>query len=439
MPPSEDGPMLHAFYYPRDLITERVRFTPADHAQITHCRGVHNRLGFAYQMGFVRLTGRFPAQHPLEMLHDLLVWVAREVGIDPSAIEAYAQRRQTVSQHQLLLQGSLGLRPCGPAERDLLVRFIREEALRLESTPALIAQAEAFLRAHSIVLPAGSTLRRVVGEQREQARHLVYTRLLALMPSTLPPRLDALLQVEASHASSLQALKAPPGFPSARALLRLLVKLEQIHSMSVLALDLSCLNNNLQTTFARQVAQASAYRLRELLAPQRYTLLVCFLRHTYRETLDHLVDMYTKLVTATYRRAQHTLDTGAKRHRPMIRAALQSFQTIGQALLNEQVPPDAVRMTVFAAIPPERSHAQMQKAQQWRTGESSAVFPLVLKRYSYFRQFAPQLLDRLRIALEPTGSPALLEAVALLRDLNTTGQRTLPEEPPTGHTHEAKR
>jgi hypothetical protein len=109
--------MLHALHYPRDLITERVRFTPADHIQIAHCRGVHNRLGFAYQMGFVRLTGRFPAQQPLEMLHDLLVWVAQEVVIDPSAIEAYAQRRQTVSEHQLLLQGYRGLRPCGPAER----------------------------------------------------------------------------------------------------------------------------------------------------------------------------------------------------------------------------------------------------------------------------------------------------------------------------------
>src|SRR5215471_12842961 len=141
--------------------------------------------------------------------------------------------------------------------------------------------------------------------------------------------------------------------------------------------------------------------------------------------------MYTKLVTAAYRRAQHTLDTGAKRHRPMMRAALQSFQTIGQTLLHAQVPPDAVRTTVLAAIAPERLQVQLQKAQQWLTGESSAVFPLVMQRYSYFRQFAPQLLDRLPIALEPTGSPALLEAVALLRDLNTTGQRALPEELPT--------
>ena len=56
--------MLHAVHYPRDLIADRVRFTPADQAQIAQCRGAHNRLGFAYQLGFLRLTGRFPAQQP---------------------------------------------------------------------------------------------------------------------------------------------------------------------------------------------------------------------------------------------------------------------------------------------------------------------------------------------------------------------------------------
>src|SRR5262249_58746103 len=86
--------------------------------------------------------------------------------------------------------------------------------------------------------------------------------------------------------------------------------------------------------------------------------------------------------------------------------------------------------TVFAAIAPERLHAQLQKAQQWLTGESSAVFPRVMQRYSYFRQFAPRLLDHLPVALEPTGSPTLLESVALLRDLHRTGQRPLPEELP---------
>ena len=53
-----------------------------------------------------------------------------------------------------------------------------------------------------------------------------------------------------------------------------------------------------------------------------------------------------------------------------------------------------------------------------------------MKRYSYWRQFAPHLLKHLTFNLEPTGSPALLEALDLLRDLNATGRRKLPDDLP---------
>jgi TnpA family transposase len=424
--------MLHAVHYPRDLIVDRVRFTPADHTQIAQCRGVYNRLGFAYQLGFLRLTGGFPAQQPLELLDDLLVFVAQEVALDPVLIQDYAQRRQTVSEHQQLLTLYLGFRPFGPTERDALGRFVRDEALRLESTPALVAQAEAFLRDHNILVPASSTLHRVVGEQRALARQQLYVRLLACLPSSMPADLDALMQVEEMPYSPLHALKAPPGLPSPRALLRLIAKLDQIQATQVLTLDLTWLNANLQKALAQHVWHASAHRLRGLPAPQRYTVLVCFLTQIYRDTLDQLVDMYSKVVTATYRRAQHDLDTAVKQHRPLFRDALESFQTIGQMLFDDTMPPDAVRTTVFQLIPPERLQRQLQDAHQWLTGDTTDVFPLVMKRYSYFRQFAPSLLAHLPVALEATGSPALLEAVEILRDLNTTGHRTLPEDLPLG-------
>jgi TnpA family transposase len=430
--PQEDSPMLHAVHYPRDLIADRVRFTPVDQAQIAQCRGAHNRLGFAYQLGFLRLTGRFPAQQPLELLDDLLVFVAHEIALDPTLIQDYAQRRQTVSEHQQLLALYLGFRPFGPAERDALGHFLRDEALRLESTPALVAQAEAFLRDHTILVPASSTLHRVVGEPRALARQQLYVRLLAGLPSSMPAALDALAQVEETPYSPLHALKAPPGLPSPRALLRLSAKLDQIQATQVLTLDWTWLNPNLQKALAQHVWQASAHRLRGLPAPQRYTVLVCFLIQTYRDTLDHLVDMYSKVVTATYRRAQHDLETAVKQHRTMFRDTLQSFHTIGQMLCDDTVASDAVRTTVFQQIPPERLQRQLQDAHQWLTGDTTDVFPLVMTRSSYFRQFAPSLLAHLPVALEATGSPALLEAVEILRDLNTTGQRTLPEDLPLG-------
>jgi hypothetical protein len=381
-------------------------------------------------MGFLHLTGRFPTQQPLEILDDLLAFVAHELATDPAAMQDYAQRQATVSAHQEEIRFYLGFRPFDTAARAALSRFLIEEATRLEHMPALLARAEEFLRDRRILLPALSTLRRLAGEQREQARHQVYARLIACVPPALSPRLDALLQVGAEASfSPLQVLKAPPGMPSPPALSRLTAKLDQIQATGVLTLDLSWLNPNLQKALARQAWQASAHRLRLLHAPQRYTILVCFLRHTYHETIDHLVDMYQKLVTATYRRAEQDLEAAVTRSRVTLRGTLQSFHLMGQTLCDDTVPPEAIRATVFAHIPPARLQTQLQEAERWLTGDTSDVFPLVLKRYSYLRQFTPTLLDHLTVDLEPTGSPALLEALAILRDLNATGRRALPDLP----------
>ena len=48
-----------------DMIRE-ASLTEADLVEIAKCRRDHNRLGFAYQIGFVRLFNRFPVQQPLE-------------------------------------------------------------------------------------------------------------------------------------------------------------------------------------------------------------------------------------------------------------------------------------------------------------------------------------------------------------------------------------
>src|SRR5439155_5552129 len=113
----EDCTMEDTLLYPRELIAERVVFTPADHAQIALCRGAHNRLGFAYPMAFLRLTGRFPNQQPLELLPDVLAFVASELALAPTVMGAYAQRQATASAHQEQIRLHPAFRPFGLVER----------------------------------------------------------------------------------------------------------------------------------------------------------------------------------------------------------------------------------------------------------------------------------------------------------------------------------
>ena len=51
----------------RPRLVRDATFLEADRREIALRRGSHNRLGFAYQVAFVRVLGRFPQQTPLEI------------------------------------------------------------------------------------------------------------------------------------------------------------------------------------------------------------------------------------------------------------------------------------------------------------------------------------------------------------------------------------
>ena len=98
-------------------------------------RGPHNRLGFAYQVAFVRVLGRFPQQAPLEIDGEILRFAALQLGADAETIHAYASRQQTVSEHQQRIGEYLRLRAFDAAAGERLARFLEDEALRLERPP----------------------------------------------------------------------------------------------------------------------------------------------------------------------------------------------------------------------------------------------------------------------------------------------------------------
>ena len=78
--------------------------TKTDLLEIATCRGDPHRLGFAYQLGFVRVSQRFPVQQPLEICEELLSFVALRTGIDGGRVSDYASWQQTVSRHQIRIR-----------------------------------------------------------------------------------------------------------------------------------------------------------------------------------------------------------------------------------------------------------------------------------------------------------------------------------------------
>ncbi len=95
--------------FSRHYLAQQATLDAVDLAEVQGCRRAHNQLGFAYQVGFVRLLNRFPKQEPFEVLDELLLFTGMQLGVDSTLIEEYRRRRQTISEHQQRIARYRGL------------------------------------------------------------------------------------------------------------------------------------------------------------------------------------------------------------------------------------------------------------------------------------------------------------------------------------------
>ena len=419
--------------FSRGQLVREATLTEDDLAEIAKCRRDHNRLGFAYQVGFVRLFNRFPAQQPLEISDEVLHFVSLQVGIDETRIADYAPWQHTTSEHQKRIRDYLKLAAFDTGQSQALERFIFEESCRLEQTASLLARAREFLKGRRVLFPAESVLLRLVGEQKKRAREHIVAKLAGALSPVVIKALDDLLEVKEGEAvSGLQGIKANPAKPSASAMQGLTEKLAAIEATGTLAVDLSWLNANYQRALFHYVRKCSADRLREAGRDRRLAALVCFLRQSYRDAVDQAVDMFDKLLTRTHTRAEHELDDQMRGQRQTIKAALAALRSLGAIILDDSVAATALRPRLFAAVPRDALAVQVAGLDEWVTGKKSDVFHGLVRRFNHLRQFSPVLLRALEFLPDAgDGDVPCLEALRVLKEMNADLKRKLPEDAPT--------
>ena len=419
-------------FYTQDQLFSVVALSQKDIEQINLCRRDHNKLGFSYQLSFVRLINRFPIQQPFEILDDLLNYVSIHACIPVKSINLYTQRQQTISEHQERIRKYLNLRRFKEQEQAELKQYIFDESCRLEQTGALLSKSEQFLKQQKILKPSADTLKRLIGNQRKDAQQYIFNRISSQLSAEFKTELDSLLEINVKRQTPLYFLKQVPGRPSPTAIQRLTNKIEQIENTAILKIDLSWLNNNFQRSLTRYTKKCDAKRLRELEQSHRYAALTCFLWQVYRDTVDHLIDMFDKLINRIYNHAQGDIDNHNKSQRKNIRESLKTLEALTDLILDDTLDETALRYTLFKEIGKDRLLKQNETVKNWLNGKHSHVFNLVKSRFSYIRQFSPSLLKHIHLQFESSTDSDLSEALKILKDMNEDKKRKLPENIPVG-------
>ena len=177
---------------------------------IQQCRSEYNKLGFAYQLIFVRLLNKMPCQSPLEIIEEIVIYASMQLLLDDSHMEAYSLSRQKISAHQKTIINYLQLTPFNDQTQELLKDFIFQQALQFEPISLLQIKSVEFLRSSKILLPAEDTLLRVVRTQRASARQLLFDKIHTYLSPAVINKLDALLVSMAIRIDPLSDINFDP-------------------------------------------------------------------------------------------------------------------------------------------------------------------------------------------------------------------------------------
>ena len=326
----------------------------------------------------------------------------------------------------------LGWRVAGPLESKELDEFLLARALEHDSPTLLFRLACEYLISARVIRPGPVTVVERVAHARQQAQTETYDRLAHEFTPQRRAGLDGLLVTDASLGMSrLRWLSTGPVEASAAAVKAEVDKLEFLRGLGADRLDMSVLpaeRRRFLATMGRRLTPQALDR-REL--QRRYPILLTVLAQSATDVLDEVVQLFDQAISAKFgaaeRRMQQELAERGKSGEDR-QALLDDLLAI---ITDAQIPDEEIGGLVRGErIGWERLRAAVAQARP-RLPRDHGHLAALDASYGYLRKFTPAVLSAVRFA-GGTAATELLIAVDMLRELNATGTRKVPEEVPTG-------
>ena len=403
------------FDLPTDEASMLRHYTLADDdLELIHARRrSHNRFGFALQLCALRYPGRLLA--PGEVIPLAVTrFLAAQLGIRPDELAGYAAREETRHEHLAALRAIYGYKMfTGRGARDLKA-WLEGAAETARSNEDLARRFVEQCRAAQTILPGITVIERLCADALVAAERRVDARVAGQLDDDMRTRLDALLTEDAG--GSVTRFVWLRQFEIGRNSADMNRLLDRLEFLQALALDRGILANVQPHRVARLRRQGERYfagDLRDISGDLRLAILaVCALE--WRGAIaDAVVETHDRIVGKTWREAKSRCDARMDDAKLALKDTLQSFKTLGAALLEAHEDRASLEEAVGNAGGWISLKGLVATAEQLT--DTFAADPLVhvVHGYHRFRRYAPRMLRALDICAAPVAEP-LLAASAII-------------------------
>ncbi|WP_233874710.1 Tn3 family transposase [Paraburkholderia adhaesiva] len=421
---------LLAFPDDESALIRLATLSKEDSAFIRQHRGDHNRLGLAVLMVYLRYPGRVLG--PNEQPHArILGIIAAQLRVTSAVWDLYARRDETRREHLQELLARTGLVQFTRGHYRELAALLLPVAMQTTQGIVLARAAVEALRRQRVLLPPVAALEKLCAAVATRAQRDVYRLLTRALTDGQRTALDALLLPYSERpVSRLAWLRQSPGDPSARAVLAHIERLRAIREIGLPPDIGHSIHQNRLLQLAREGGQTAVYQIEEYETDRRHATLIAILLDTSASLTDETINLHDRLIGSFFTKAKHKYEKRFAADGKAVNEKVRLYAKVGAALIAAKEAKSDPFEAIEAVVPWEAFTASVKEAQDLARDTEFDSMALLAEHYIQLRRYAPTFLD----TFEFRGAPArqnLLDAIALLREMNRTEVRKVPADAPT--------
>ncbi|MCP2351849.1 DUF4158 domain-containing protein [Nonomuraea roseoviolacea] len=358
--------------------------------------------------------------------------VAERLGVAPAALRLYGRRDQTRSDHLGLIAKYLEWQtaPAGSQAMKELEQFLLDRAMEHDSPTLLFNLAREYLMAAKVIRPGALILAKMVGTARKAASDLTSQLVGHLLTAELRADLERMLAVDAGLGMTrLEWLVSLARDASATSVKTAIDKLTWLRAIDAHQMDVSVLPNE-RRRFLAQVARRSTNQGLERRKERKFPILLAFVAQAAVDQLDEVVSLFDQAVSARESRAKSKTDEALVERAKKGEVRQLVMEMILPVLADPSIPDDEVGGMLRERIGMQRLREMTSDAWKPLPRDHGRLSELE-SSYTYLRQFTPNVLAAIDFQGGP-GTGELMEAVAVLKEMNRLGGRKVPAGAPSG-------
>ena len=402
----------------------------ADMREVVKCRGDDNRCRFAIHLCVLPKYGRFLIGHDV-VRGRILAHIQQRIGItDPKAFLMASDRDATETEYQERIRVYLGWRPFDAGAIEGLDRWLSSQADEDWIPLALYRRAEQELRRLRVVLPAPSTLERIIAGFVARVEVHAFERIESLLPHGMGEVLDELLAIpEGETSSGLARLKEGPKNPNTKGLNSCLTRYRTLVDVGVHRVDLVGVPASMVAHLAKMADRYDVWSLKRFATAKRHALVACYLAEALKSVLDHAVEMHDQFLIALDRTARSAHEKKQRELRPRLKEGTDRLLGLADAVLDPQLPPAMTVVELRQEVGEPSIDEARRVYRDFKHLEERGYLDQVASRYSTLRRYLPSFLA-LPFQAE-AGFAHLVAAIAVVKALDADEIDELPVDAPT--------